>query len=183
MATLVRDTFNRTSTTSPGSASTGQAWRAEQGTWGTDGTALYSVTAADNDQVTIDTGSQTQDITYTLAAGAGANKYPFTTARWSGIENFYVFRIEPDGSGSVEAWPAYARRGSLIPAGTFVNGNVIRFLVKEETTPTAGTRLTVWRNGTQVMNHLDSTAGRPAGTRMGFRHGSDSGVQDRKSVV
>jgi hypothetical protein len=55
---VVRDLFSRTSTTTLGTADTGQAWTPNNGTWGTNGTDAYLVTSGAGDQNTavIDSG-------------------------------------------------------------------------------------------------------------------------------
>lgn len=172
-AALVRDTFARTSTTSPGTAQTGQAWTANAGTWGPDGTGMLSRTAADGDTVTIDGGQVNQDVTVTLDNLTGS----YFARLWLRYVNaFSGLWLETQSGGSTQLIRNFTQLGPTI---TVPSGAVIRVWHREVTTPTAGTRITVWVNGTQVIDVTDTDSGRPQVSRMGFRHGASGAATMR----
>lgn len=160
------DIFDRTSTTTPGTAQTGQAWQVVTGTWGTDGARLYSVTATDGDNVLIETGTKTQDVTVTLALGVAAGAFPELVLRAStAASNGYWVEVQSDGKVGLVSGGG----GVFTAAGAAKNGDVIRATATDEGSQV---RLIVWVNGVQVLSSLSEYYN--AGTKIGFRHGAAS---------
>lgn len=171
MAVLVTDDFNRSSTTSPGTAATGQAWTARKGTWGTNG-SLLSMTAADDDQVTVSCGSVSQRITARTTAGVGIDgAFPSIIARWESVTKFYTLGITTAGKLVITRWSPYADLATTLD-GVAADEDDVTFWVREAG---GGTTLTAYVNDTLALSIVDTNLARPlTGTSIGFRHGAAS---------
>ena len=174
MANVI-DNPTRTSTTSPGTATSGQVWRAEIGTWGTNGQSLYSVTKVDNDQVTIEMETAQQDVSAVLNSTLNTATFPGLMFRWSSTTSNYW--VEPQQDGSLEV---YRNLNGLTllnktATGLYTTGKALRALATDD-----GTTLTIktYVDGVLAQTITDTTSGRPSGTRAGFRHGASSSNQD-----
>jgi len=168
----VYDSCTRTSTTTPGITDTGHTWTPRIGTWGTTGTRLYSVSAADNDQVTLELGSTEQQVA-ARPYGVGTNKYPELLLRWSSTGTHYWAEATPDGKVSLlrrvnDTFTTLAATA----AGVIADGALLAARVVEVS---GGTQITAYLNGAQVITTLDTAGTRPMGTSMGLRHGAGAG--------
>jgi len=173
------DRFNRTNASSAGVADTGQTWGTNVGTWGTDGSTLGSVSKADGNQISIETGTKVQDVEAKLVAGASTtNAYPALLINWEATGTYYRVEMEPNGAAGINRGinSSFTNFSPKAPAGTVTNGKTVR--LKSEI-GASSTLLTLYVDGVQVAQVTDAwaSAGRPApiGTRVGFRHGAGAG--------
>lgn len=162
----ITDTFTRTSTTTPGSADTGQAWTVVRGTWGTNGSTAYSVTAVDDDLMAQNVGAS--DMTVSAKIGTlVANGYYGIAARCNlaGTSHYYA-EVSPGGGMQVvrRVGSVYTTLGS---AGTAVSGSVIQLTV-------SGTSITSKIDGAQTTNFTDGAI--TTGTYGAVRHGATATV-------
>lgn len=171
----VWDAFSRTSAVSAGSTPTGQVWVPATGsTWGTDGDRLYNVTSTDGAFISTDVGKSDQDLTVTLAQGAfTANAFPEIVMSNDDAQTPFGYWIECQGnSGSLRVVQTLSSFDQVV-AGVFTStaAQTIRVKVEQVTSPAPANRITVWVNGVQKFTADHTEAGRPTGTRIGFRHG------------
>lgn len=171
------DNFARTSTTSPGTADTGQAWTAVYGQFGTNGSAIYSVTANDGDQVYVETGSTTQEISAVVQNTVGVSgAYWSLLPRWVDGGSFYNVEVETDGSIDIQHWSSFripVDATTRSQPGAIANGDRVTVRIWE--VRTGQTRIQVFRNAetTPLLNYLDEASDRyeVLGTKVGLRHG------------
>lgn len=148
---VASDTFTRTSTTTLGSADTGQAWTAHAGTWGTNGTQAYLVTQASDSFASIDVGKSDFDFScdVTIQGGPGlvfrTNGTDFLLAfynpgnglqfyrRISGTYTLLGTAVTTLGAGSTATWRIVTAGSSL----TLYVGGVQQLQVTEANLLTA----------------------------------------------
>lgn len=176
---LLIDSFTRTSTTTAGTAETGQVWM-PTGTWGTDGSTLGSVSKGDGNWIRADVGTTVQEFEAKHTAG-GANCYPAIMVNIEGGGSWYRAEFDPNGQitlarGINSTYTQLAQSST----GVMAVGKTIK--LKSEIGATS-TVLTVSVNGVQVLQGTDtwSASGRakPTGTSVGFRHGAAGTVDIR----
>lgn len=161
---VISDNFNRAnSTTTLGSASTGQAWTAIRGTWGVTSNAAYNVTHADDDVVLINagTGKNDQRVTCKVTPAAGLIVRSDSTQA-----NCYMWYIS-NGGGTLykRVSGSYNNIGTV--SGTINPGDTCEMQI-------AGTAITIRVNGLQIYSGTDSTI--TTGTYSGMRSAGDGGA-------
>lgn len=164
--TTLTDTFTRAnSTTTLGSTeSPVKAWSADNGTWGINTNQAYVVTQSGFDsRATVDVGAANMDVSAAITTAQDAG----VMASYVDASNYYLAKII---SGSVTV---IRRQGgsdtTLGSGGTWTDGATLRLVTNDSG---SGTQVTAYIGATQVFTTLDTTAGRPAGTRAGFRDGT-----------
>jgi hypothetical protein len=163
----ISDRFTRAnSTTTLGSTeSPVLAWTTHQGTWGIDTNRAYCVTSADGDTATVSVGIADMTVSAKITS-PGAGRLPAVVARYVDLSNSYRAEVVADTA----ALRIFRRQGGvdtqLTTGITFADGDVVGLATIEES---GSTRVSLYRNGTQQYTTLDSTSGRPAGTRAGLR--------------
>jgi len=86
---LAEDSFDRAdSTTTLGTADSGQAWTADVGTWGINGNKGYRVGTTDGAMATIDVGAADQTVSAVAVLVNG--NYHGVVARMTDTNNFYL---------------------------------------------------------------------------------------------
>lgn len=172
---VVSDAFNRAdSTTTLGTADTGQAWTALSGTWGISSNQAYCVDANDGRVAAIETGSTDQTVTVT-ATIPNSSSYPGVLARLTDADNFYLAQIN---TGSTTIYRNSAGYSLLGTGSGAASGDVLEFSV-------IGTSLNLDVNGGSVISLTNSgiTSGSLAGIRYATSSGSPAIRWDDFSVV
>jgi hypothetical protein len=160
----VVDLFNRAdSSTTLGSADTGQAWTASPGTWGISGNAAYSVTAANDDYALVDAGRVDVKVEVTVHGVPGTN--PGLVLRGTDTNNCYMANFHQSGVPTL--FKRVAGTYTSLGAGSknLANGDRLTFSA-------VGTTLTMLVNGTAIVTVTDSTF--TTGTKVGLRIGAIS---------
>lgn len=169
--TVVTDSFTRSDSTSTlGSADTGQAYTAHSGIWGISSNKGYCVTTGSTDCVaTLDAGVSdfgvSVDITYN-------NAYPSLVFRGVNATNYLMVLMYGDSAGGGPYLNLFKRvSGSYTSLATwpsaFSSGTTYQIAIR-----CSGSSIIGYVNGAQVGTKTDST--HSSGTRVGFRVQSPS---------
>lgn len=170
--TTITDSFNRADNASTlGTADTGQAWSGT-GTWGILGNAARCVATNDTWQ-TVETGLSDGYVATVTLVSAGDNKYPGIQFRHAASNHWYGVIFQPGSGIFTGIYLARNLSGSItVPGGVSTipggvgPGAVLELTVTDES---GNTRIVAKVNGVERLNRLETTAGRPAGTRVGIR--------------
>lgn len=159
----ITDDFNRAnSTTTLGTATTGQSWVALAGTWGIETNKGYRVSTVDSDQAAILTGQTDATITATITWSSFTAGEVSVLARGADASNHYLALLS---TSTVDLYKRVAGTYTLLGtsgAVTWATGDTIGLRV-------SGTSIKGYRNGAEVVSTTDSSL--TSGTYAGFRAG------------
>jgi len=164
---VITDTFNRTnSATTLGTTETGETWAVTSGSvWGITSNTAYRVSPATSARhaATVEVSSADMVVSAT-APSPGTLTYPGVTGRFTNIDNCYLLWFQSDTSSY---WVMRRIAGVQTGLGSVSASAGLAFSLslKEEA---GGTRVIGKVAGTEFYNELDTTAGRPTGTRAGI---------------
>lgn len=162
------DDFTRVdSTTSLGTATTGEAWTAHFGTWGISSDKAYCVTAGGDAVATIDStrSDMTLEVSYTPGAASGAGIVFRATNHLN-----YLLVLCTTGVG-ISLWQrvagSYTQLANSATGGSFTAG--VTYQVK---VVAASTSIITYKDGVQTLSHTTSQF--LTGTRVGLRENATS---------
>lgn len=169
-STLVSDAFNRAdSTTSLGTADTGQTWTALAGTWGISSNKAYQVTSSTQAYAVIDAGVGDCTIGLTLSTvGSGG-----ITFRASDATHLW-FIDATTSSGNLYRCDGFGPNLIANLGTSWSNGDVMTVVL-------SGSSIVVKKNGTTVYSTTDSTYA--TNTKHGLRDYSGAGRYDDFSIT
>lgn len=160
---LVRDSFNRPdSTSSPGSTQTGQAWRADGGTWGISGNQAYRSDGGDGNLLTVPTGVSDMVVAATVTNRDGGHQGIIARGSEDLLDLYLLDASEAAWRLFKRTGGGFAQLGGGTPATPFSRMEL----------SVVGSTLKVILDGVQVFTMRDTSI--TAGTRAGFRYGGGS---------
>lgn len=168
---VVIDRFTRSDNASSlGSAPTGQAWTAAQGTWGIADGKAYESGGVSNSAALVNSGLTNQVVTGVMSVAEGTGLVARSDA--AGM-NYYMVNVFA-GAIYKKVAGSFTPIGTAAPAGTFVNGDTVSLEVN-------GSAITVKRNGAVVATATDTAV--TTGTYSGlWRSGANIGRWDKFTV-
>lgn len=161
----VHDTFTRAnSSTSLGTADTGQAWTAHTGTWGITSNAAYLVTSSGESVATLDCGLS--DIDFSVSYSGRTDDLGIVF-RAIDASNWLLVYSNP--GGGVETWQRVAGSYSQLhaAAGSAGASGTLRVV-------TSGTSINVYLDGSVL--YSVTTSQFQTETRVGLRRGAAGGT-------
>lgn len=168
----VMDSFNRANNASTlGTADTGQTWTYANSTWGISSNhATMTVGNLVRGHASVEVGSADMLVTATVYGTALQDAFPWVVARYVDPDNCYAVQT---GQETATGRTKLVRRigaaqdalATILDEASFPDGTVVGLSTVEEG---GGTRIIVTADGVEVANYLDSTSGRPAGTKAGL---------------
>lgn len=152
------DDFNRAD-----SATTlGSPWTVDKsGTWGISSGQAYCVAVSDS-SATVDIGASAGYTVGATFAYVDSNRFPAIVFRYVDDNNFYYAQL---ATSFLLRRMVNGANANLLTLDRITAGTVVSVDVTEGT----GTEMAVYYNGVLQDTYTDTTAGRPAGSRVGLR--------------
>ena len=179
----ITDSFDRAdSTTTLGTTDTGETWKVVSGVWGIDTNRAYRVSGeiANRPTAYVEWGSAEMAVSAKFTGTTGT-QYFACVARWVDVQNCYQIVLGISSSNAKELLLSRRIAGTtanLFAMKAWAAGDVLGASFAEEA---GGTRVNFYKNGALIDTTLDSTAGRPMGTKAGLMHLLTSGTGDMRA--
>ena len=167
--TTITDTFTRADSTSTlgSTESPVLAWTADNGTWGISSNQAYVATQSGFDnRATISVGQANMDVSAVIV---NASEDVGLLASYVDASNYYYAQVDAGGTVRVLRHQGGADTNLITGVVGWSSGSTLRLVTNDSG---SGTQVTAYIGATQIYTGLDTTSGRPAGTRAGFRSGS-----------
>jgi len=164
----VSDSFTRAdSSTTMGSATTGQVWANSRGTWGISSNQCYNPVSGAPSAVTIGLGSFNGVAEVTLTA-TGASTECAIWFRWTDFNNTYFIDAVPGGHYQLFKRVAGTQTTLVTGAANCASGDTVRVQF-------SGSSIKTWVNGVPDIDTTDSSI--TSGTFVGLRNGADTSTR------
>jgi hypothetical protein len=164
----VEDYFTRAdSTTTLGTADTGQTWTAHTGTWGISSNQAYLATRSGDSVATVDCGKSDIDFTCNVTLGADGTQ-PGIVFRATDDQN-YLLAFLNNSTGATDDIELYQRvAGAYTKLGTDYRfpGDIANTTITLRVV-TSGTSIEIYADGT--LRHSHTTSQFQTATRVGLR--------------